>query len=412
MLATFAYRSLISRRKSAILSLLSLVMSISVLLSVEHIRNQTKDSFNRTISGVDLIVGAPSGQLNLLLYSIFRMGSPTNNIDYHSYLTLAENDQIAWAIPISLGDSHRGYRVMGTTTDYFQYFKYGDRRQLAFAQGQAFSHMFEAVIGAEVAEKLNYAVGDPIVIAHGIGSTSFTKHDHSPFKISGVLARTGTPVDQTVHVSLGGIEAIHLPPAELKQITSQSEVIEPVPTQVTSVLLGLNSKFATFSLQRQINNYKQDRLMAILPGVAMSELWQMMGSVENILRVISVLVFASSLFGLSTMLLASMQQRQPEIAILRALGAGPILIFSLVLLESLMLVVLANLTAIITVGSAFYLMSDWLAANYGLFIDPQILTRETLIMSGLIVISSVVTSAIPAIEAYRNALHAGLTNRA
>lgn len=212
MLISLAWKSLLSRKKSALLTFLSLLISIAVLLSVEHIRQQAKDSFNRTISGVDLIVGAPSGQLNLLLYSVFRMGSPTNDIKFESYQTLKSDAQVAWAIPMSLGDSHRGFRVLGTSTDYFTHFRFGNKQPLSFAGGEPFAGLFDAVVGADVAEKLNYKVGDAIVIAHGIGSTSFTNHDQSPFVISGILARTGTPVDKTVHVSLAAIEAIHLPP--------------------------------------------------------------------------------------------------------------------------------------------------------------------------------------------------------
>jgi putative ABC transport system permease protein len=113
-----------------VLTLLSLCVSTMVLLSVEHIRLQAKESFNRTISSVDLIVGAPSGQLNMLLYSLFRMGSPTNNIKYQSFLMLQQHEVVEWAIPVSLGYSHRGFRVMGTNDAYFTHYKYGNKQHL------------------------------------------------------------------------------------------------------------------------------------------------------------------------------------------------------------------------------------------------------------------------------------------
>jgi len=145
MLVSLAWSSLGSRKKSVILTFLSLLISISVLLSVEHIRQQAKESFNRTISDVDLIVGAPSGQLNLLLYSVFRMGSPTSNINYESYEALQESQLVEWAIPISLGDSHRGFRVMGTNDNYFQHFKFGNKQALSFQDGKAFASLFEVI---------------------------------------------------------------------------------------------------------------------------------------------------------------------------------------------------------------------------------------------------------------------------
>lgn len=213
MLIALACKSLANRRKSVVLTFLSLLISISVLLSVEHIRLQAKQSFNRSINSVDLIVGAPSGQLNLLLYAVFRMGSATNNIRYESYELLKNNKQVEWAVPISLGDSHRGFRVMATDDGYFKHYKYGDTQSLHMQSGKVFSDLFDVVIGADVAKELSYQLGDKVVVAHGIGSTSFTKHDNTPFVISGILKATGTPVDKTLHISLPAIEAIHLPSA-------------------------------------------------------------------------------------------------------------------------------------------------------------------------------------------------------
>lgn len=408
MLVSLAWSSLGSRRKSVILTFLSLLISISVLLSVEHIRKQAKESFNRTISDVDMIVGAPSGQLNLLLYSVFRMGSPTSNIDYTSYETLKSSSLVKWAIPISLGDSHRGFRVMGTNNSYFEHFKYGTKQPLTFSSGQPFNTLFEAVIGADVAKKLNYKIGQSVVIAHGIGNTSFTHHDNTPFIIKGILSPTGTPVDKTIHVSLNAIEAIHLSPAKQAKLLNNVDSVNTTPKSITAVMLGLKSKFSTFKLQRDINNYKADRLMAVLPGVAMAELWQMMATVENLLRIIGILVLVSSLFGLSTMLLASMAQRKNEIAVLRVLGAGPSVIFSLVLVEALILVLLASAAATALLSLTLWLLGDWLGATYGLFLNANMLNLETLKVIAVITVAAIITSAIPAYEAYKNALHSSL----
>ena len=408
MLVSLAWSSLASRRKSVILTFLSLLISISVLLSVEHIRQQAKESFNRTISDVDMIVGAPSGQLNLLLYSVFRMGSPTSNINYKSFETLKGSSLVKWAIPISLGDSHRGFRVMGTNNSYFEHFKYGTKQPLTFSRGQPFNALFEAVIGSDVAKKLSYKIGDSVVIAHGIGNTSFTHHDNTPFIIKGILSPTGTPVDKTIHVSLNAIEAIHLSPVKQAKLLNNVDSVNTTPESITAVMLGLKSKFSTFKLQRDINNYKADRLMAVLPGVAMSELWQMMATVENLLRVIGILVLVSSLFGLSTMLLASMSQRKNEIAVLRVLGAGPSVIFSLVLVEALILVILASAAATALLSLTIWLLGNWLGATYGLFLNANMFNVETLKVIAVITVAATITSAIPAYEAYKNALHSSL----
>ena len=409
MLRVLAWQSLLSRRKTVVLTFLSLLVSISVLMMVEHLRAQAKDSFNRSISGTDLLVGAPSGELNLLLYSVFRLGNPTNNILYGSYEMLEKQPSVAWAIPISLGDSHRGYRVLGTSNAYFDHFSYGSNRMLQFAHGDSFSALFDVVLGAEVADKLSYQLGDKIVISHGIGSTSFQNHDHAPFTVTGILEPTGTPVDKTVHVSLAAIEAIHIAPAKLKQIVSTDDVDQLQPDSITAVLIGLENKFATFTLQRQINNFKDDRLMAVLPGVAVTQLWQLMANLENLLRVISLLVLLASLFGLTTMLLASMNERRSEIAVLRAIGAPPTTLFKLIVYEALLITVLAFACAYVLVTSLLVLLADWLVANYGLFLSSNILTMEMLVLAGFIIVAVFLAALMPAVEAYRNALHSHLT---
>lgn len=408
MLMSFALSSLRSRGKSLMLTFLSLLISVSVLLSVEHVRLQAQDSFNRTVSDVDLIVGPPSGQLNLMLYTVFRMGSPTNNINYDSYQMILQHPQVKWAIPVSLGDAHHGFRVLGTNQSYFEHYKYGNKQPLIFKEGKPFTGVFDAVLGADVASTLGYKPGDKIVIAHGLGAVSFQNHDDAPFTVTGILAPTGTPVDKTVHVSLAGIEAMHLPPAQLHELLEHpADINNPLvkPDSVTAVLVGLTSKFATFTLQRELNNYPDDRLMAILPGVALSELWQMMSSVENLLRFISVLILLSSLFGLSTMLLASMQQREKEIAVLRIIGAGASTIFRLILMEALLLAGAACISAVVVVSVLFAVAKGWLASHYGMFISANMLTAHTALVVGVVLLATVICSLLPAIDAYRGAIN-------
>ena len=292
MLIKLAAKSLMQRRVSALLTVMMIAVSVFVLLSVEMIRYQAKDSFGKTVSGVDLLVGARTGQLNLLLHSVFQIGYATNNISWQSYQTIAKHSKVAWTIPISMGDSHRGYRVMGTTQDMFNFFSYGEEKSLNFAQGDAFNTLYDAVIGADAARKLNYKVGDKIVLSHGIAKTSFSQHNDKPFTISGILDATGTPMDKNVFVSLQAIEAIHinwqqgvkLPPS----ISSSEDVL--IPDSVTAVMVGLKSKFATFDVQRLINQFPQEPLTAILPAATLMTLWQILGNVEQILLLISILV--------------------------------------------------------------------------------------------------------------------------
>lgn len=416
MLLKVALQSLLNRRTTFLLTVLSIAISIFVLLGVEHVRNEARESFGRTVSGVDLIVGARTSPLNLLLYSVFRIGNATNNISWQSYQKLTADKAVAWAIPISLGDSHRGYRVMGTSADYFQHFRYGPQKPLAFSAGQAFDGVFDVVLGAEVARKLNYKMDQQLVLSHGLGKTSFTKHDDKPFRVVGVLHATGTPVDQTLHVSLAGIEAIHLDWQNgaqrpgMKISAEQALQHDLTPKNITAFMLGLNSKMATFRLQRAINDYRYEPLIAILPGVALAELWQMMGSMEKILLLISLLVLLASLIGMATMLLASMRERYREIAVLRAIGASPWFIFVLIELEAMLIslsgMALALLSLWLVIGQA----QNYLSEQYGLFISSDFYSVNVGLLLLLVLAATFLMTLIPAINAYRRSVQAGVNN--
>ena len=224
------------------------------------------------------------------------------------------------------------------------------------------------------------------------------------------MKRTGTPVDKTVHVSLEAIEAIHLAPSRLTSILKNNQQERLQPEMLTGLLIGLESKFATFSLQRAINNDKQDRLMAVLPGVAMTQLWQLMGTVENLLRVISSLVLLASLFGLATMLLASMNERSVEIAVLRTLGASPFTLLTLIVYEAVLITLFAIGAAGTLVVLALILLADWLASSYGLFLSANIMSTELIVIMLMVLGSAVVAALLPAIEAYRKGLQTQLSN--
>ncbi len=414
MLLKVARKSLSNRKTTAILTILSIAVSVFVLVGVEHIRQEAKNSFNKTVSGVDLIVGARSGQLNLLLYSVFRIGNATNNISWQSYQELAKHRSVEWTIPLSLGDSHRGYRVLGTNQDYFHYFKYGQKKSLSFSQGDKFESVYDAVLGAEVAKKLGYQIGQQVVLAHGAGSTSFSNHDDKPFTVVGILMPTGTPVDQTVHVSLEGIEAIHIGWQNGVKILSTKKPSEPIakheltPKAITAFMVGLKSKIATFQIQRQVNQYRKEALMAILPGVALSELWQLMRAIERILLLISILVLFASLLGMSTMLLASMRERQRELAVVRAVGAHPSFLFLLIQIEAILLCLAGVVLGLVSLSIALAVFQNTFSEQYGLFISANFYTAKVFALIGIILGATVLLSLIPGINAYRSSLNAGL----
>lgn len=392
-----ALPSLWNRRGTAALTVVTIAISVALLLGVQKLRTEAKASFASTISGVDLIVGARSGPVNLLLYSIFRMGDATQNVSRESYRKIAAHPDVAWTVPLTLGDSHRGYRVLGTNASYFERYRYGRMRELSFRAGRAFERLHDAVLGADVADSLAYSVGDSIVVAHGIGETSFVRHVNEPFTVVGILERTGTPVDRTVHVSLEAIDAIH--------------DAQQTPASITAFLVGLRSRLATLQMQRAINEYRGEALLAILPGVALQQLWDLVGVAERALMIVAAFVVLTGLLGMLSAILTSLNERRREMAILRSVGARPWQIFLLFVSEAAILACTGVLLGIVLIYALIFFAQPLIASRLGMFIALERLTRYDLGLLALIVGAALLMSALPAWRAYRHSLADGLTIR-
>ena len=417
-LLRLALTSLNNRRFTALLTVFAIALSVCLLLAVERIRTETRASFASTISGSDLIVGARSGSVNLLLYSVFRIGNATNNIRWDSFEHFAGHPRVKWAIPLSLGDSHRGYRVLGTSAAYFEHYQYGRNQALQFTEGLPFGDLFEVVLGAEVADALDYKVGQQIVLAHGVSTVSLVKHDDKPFTVVGILARTGTPVDRTLHISLAGMEALHvdwqngMPARGAARLSAeQARELGLQPKAITAMLLGLNSKIATFSLQREINEFRGEPLLAILPGVALQELWSLMGTAEKALFVVSLFVVLTGLIGMLTAILTSLNERRREMAILRSVGARPWHIGSLLVLEAFSLAAAGVGLGLALLYIGIAASRGWLRTQYGLDLPLAAPSLYEWQLLGAILAAALLMGVIPALRAYRQSLSDGLSIR-
>ena len=412
-----AWKSLLNRWVTAVLTVLAIAVSVMLLLGVEKVRTGAKNSFANTISGTDLIIGARSGDLQLLLYSVFRIGNATNNMTYESYQDIAADDAIDWIVPLSLGDSHRGFRVMGTSRDYFERYRYRRDRQLTFADGKPFDDLFDTVLGADVAAALGYQLGDPIVVAHGLGDISFAEHDDKPFVVAGILEKTGTPVDRTVHVGLEAIEAIHVDWQSGAQIPGQTVSADAVremdltPGAITAAFVGLNSKLSTFKLQRAINDYAEEPLSAIVPGAALQQLWSLIGTAETALGAVSIMVVITALLGMVTMVLATLNERRREMAILRSVGARPRTVLGLLVAEAGLLGLLGTVFGVVLLYLALLIVRPLVDAAYGLHLDIGWLTVRELFSLLAVISVGLLAGLLPALYAYRLSLADGMMVR-
>jgi putative ABC transport system permease protein len=423
-LLAIAARSAWNRRGTLALVMLSIALATALLLSLERLRGDIRSSFAQSVSGTDLIVGARTGPVQLMLYAVFRIGGATQGIRMDSVRAVAAHRAVAWTVPIALGDSHRGHPVLGTTTDYFTRFAYGDRQPLALAQGRAFAGtldgLYEAVLGAEVAQRLGYRLGQRITLSHGLGAAPGAgggDHADKPFTVVGVLARTGTPVDRTVHVSLQAIEALHLdwaggaPLPGVAIAPEHARKFDLEPKQVTAVLVGLRNRVAVFNVQRFVADYEAEPLLAVLPGVALDELWSVVGLGERALLAMSGLVALVSLASLVAVVLAGLNERRRELAVLRAVGAGPRHVLVLLAAEGALVTLVGAITGAAAAAVAVVAAGPWMQQRFGLTLQAAAPSAEQWALFGAVLLAGMLASLVPGWRAYRLSLADGLSPR-
>ena len=413
MLLKLTFNSLYARLLTVGMTVFAISLSLMLYMSVEKLRTSAYTSFTDTISQTDLIVGARTSSVQLLLYSVFRIGNATNNITWESYEDVIDKKEVAWSVPISLGDSHKGFRVMGTNNEFFKRYKFRGGQSIELGQGKNLDDLYDVIIGAGVAEKLNYSVGTPLIVSHGL--QSFSDHDDQPFKVSGILAKTGTPVDNTVIVSLEAIEAIHVDWSTGAKIPGQITPVEEIrqmdlsPKNITAALIGVNSKLQIFQLQRWINEYPEESLSSILPGVALQELWRIVGVVENLLLGISVTVIFTTLIGMTAIIFSSLNERRREMAIWRAMGASPKVVIGLLMLEAFIISVMSIIVSTVMLFLTLYVLQPWIDNTYGILVNIEMLAVKDIYIFMLFIIAASLVSLIPAIRAYWFSINDGMT---
>ncbi len=419
LLLHLARKSLTNRLLTTSLTALSIAFSVALLVGVENVRTGMRESFSNTVSGTDLVVGSRGGTIQLMLYAVFGMGSPVANISHDTWQKWDEHPAVSWTIPYALGDSHRGFRVIGTNDSFYEHYKYRGGQPIALAEGRAAQSVFDVVLGAQVAERLGYVLGDRISVTHGMSAVGFMNHDEMPFEVVGVLEKTFTPVDRAIYVTLEGVTAIHMgwesggPPMPGDEISAADVLaMEEVPvSQITSFFLGAESRAYTLQLQRDISTSEDEPLTAVIPGVALSEMWRGIGYAEDGLLVISGFVVLVGLLGMLVSIYTSLDARRREMAILRALGAGPRRIVSLLVLEAGALSIIGALLGVAFVYVGLAALQPWLEGQFGLQVPIQALDGMQLMYIGTVIALGFVAGLVPALKAYRTALHDGLSVR-
>lgn len=414
-----AFKSLRNRLFSTFLTIFSIALSICLLLAVERTKRASEEGFTQSVSQVDLLVGARTGPLNLILYTVFNMGSASNNISWKSYQEIKAHPSVAWTIPYSLGDGHNGFRVVATDENFYKHYRFRGDGQVEFLEGQPALGIWDVVVGSEVQKKLKYKIGDTVIIAHGVTrGAAVQKHDNKPFRITGILKGTGTALDQSLYISLYGMEAIHMDwkngaaptsatATPQNQINKESIKIG----QITSFFLRTKSRIETLRLQREINNYPEEPLLSIIPGATLSDLWRGLSQIEKVLRIISLMVLFVGMASMLSTILAGLNERRREMSILRSIGAGPLKITSLLVFESSLLALAGVLLGLFLELAGFFILSGWLEDQFGFYMVGSALTSIEFIYMGLTLLFGVLVGLIPAYKANKSALKDGLSVR-
>lgn len=414
-----ARKSLMNRLLTTSLTALSIAFSVALLVGVENVRTGMRESFSNTISGTDLIVGSRGGTIQLLLYSVFGMGSPVANLSYETWQEWDEHPAVAWTIPWSLGDSHRGFRVIGTNESFYEHYRYRGGQPIVVAEGRPAEGVFDVVLGAETATRLGYTLGEQIAVTHGMSAVGFMNHDEMPFQVVGILERTFTPVDRAIYVTLEGVSAIHMgwesgaPPMPGEEVTAEHvHAMEEVHvSQITAFFIGAESRATTLQLQRDIATSETEPMTAVIPGLALSEMWRGISYAEDGLRVISGFVVLVGILGMLVSIYTSLESRRREMAILRVLGAGPRRIVSLLVLEAGLLSAIGALLGVGLVYAGLVLLQPWLEGRFGLLVPIRALDGVQMAYVGAVIVLGFLAGLIPAVKAYRTALHDGLSLR-
>jgi putative ABC transport system permease protein len=396
-LLRLASASLYSRRRTTGLMLCALTLSASLLFGIEKLRSELRSGAYAALQSIDLIVGARTAPEQLLLATVFQYGQLSTPLPWSTVEMLQRQPMVRYAIPLALGDSVAGLPAVGTTAAYFNHLGMTDTGALVFRAGRPFESEEEVVLGYQASQRLGKGLGDALVLSHGVGPQSFTDHDTHPLHVVGILAPTGTPLDQRILLSLEALAEAH---------GGHAEGGSPAP--VSALFLGLQPKAAALALAAQLNRQGNPALTAALPAFTLAGLLRWVGGAETALQVMAAFTLLVALAGMLAMMLASLETRRRELAVLRALGAGFPTLLGLLLLESFLLVGMATALGLGLVHGGLALAAPWLQDRTGLALQslgPA--PGEALLVLALLAVAGL-AGLIPAALGARRALQEGL----
>lgn len=389
-LVKLATREVRANPLASLLAVVLLALGIATLVVLMLFVEQIDSRFTRDARGIDLVVGAKGSPMQLILSGIYHLDAPTGNIPLAEAEKLKRHPMIRKAMPLALGDSFKGYRIVGATPEYLAHY------EARLRGGRLYEEPMEAVLGAAVAKATGLGVGGQFVGSHGIAEGGHA-HEDDPYEVVGVLQRTDSPLDQLVLTPVESVWWVHAGHGA-SEAGAEDEDFEAA-REVTVVLLQYASPLAAASMPRLIN--QTSALQAASPAFETARLMRLIGVGRDVLNAFAGLLVAASAAALLAALYATLRTRRYDVAVMRMLGASRGTIFSTLILESLLL---TSLGALLGIGLGHLLaagLGAWLAAAGQPTISGAVWVWSEAWLLPLAWFIGVVAALIPALQAAR-----------
>lgn len=423
-LLKLSFQNLLHKPLHLTLSLVLFALGAGLIALMVTLNKQITQKFESNLAGIDLIIGAKGSPLQLVLNGLYHLDAPTGNIslqDAKPFLN-PNHPLIKKAVPLSLGDSYRGFRIVGTNRDFPELYKAG------LKEGVWWDKPMEVVLGSIVASTAKLKLGDTFISSHGLTTDDFNQHEHAPFKVAGILNETGTVCDQLVLTSAESIWEVHEHQAKPALVEEGEDKQDPVATEethdheegeahdhehenqadsatlasreITTLLIQFKARnVQTLNLQRNINQNTQ--LQAATPAIEINRLFSLMGIGFDAIRALAWVIALVSGLSIFISLYNSLKERRQELALLRVLGATPAKLFALIIFEGLIISILGYLAGILIAHLVMHFSSDYLFQLYKYRFDAwQFIREEAVLLLGSLAIGAA-AAVIPAIQAYR-----------
>ena len=419
-----SWKNILNKPLNLVLNLVLFALGVGLISLLLLVNVQLEDKFEKNFAGIDLVIGAKGSPLQLILSSLYHLDAPTGNMpvsESKAFLN-PKHPIFKSAIPLSLGDSHRGYRIVGTNTGFI------DLYEAKFADGKLFEENMEVVVGATVAKNLNLKLADEFKSSHGlIEDENLVHEDAAPFKVVGILEKTGSVIDQLIVTKTQSIWAVHDEhsheaeesmehnEAEHDHDHDEAEHSEDLPLtsyedkSITSLLVKFKGRnIQALNMARNIN--ENTNFQAATPAIEINRLYTLLGVGEEALKAMALLIIFVSGLSIFISLFSSLRERKYELAVMRTLGARPDFLFQLIIFEGIIIAVLGYFCGIALSHGSMVLLADFLEKSYRYDFSAAIFLKEEIYIFGGSLVIGIIAAIIPAFQASKTDIHATLAD--